>query len=144
VIFRYTTICKANLFTGGVSYMSQMDNKIDKLDEIVQLSILYDFYGELLTDHKKQIFEDYVLNDLSLSEIAALKGISRQGVYDVFKRCSQELRDYEDKLGLVKKFKSVKEKLNRIKEIASESQQIKDTVINHEIVTLADDILKEL
>jgi hypothetical protein len=124
--------------------MSQMDNKIDKLDEIVQLSILYDFYGELLTDHKKQIFEDYVLNDLSLSEIAALKGISRQGVYDVFKRCSQELRDYEDKLGLVKKFKSVKEKLNRIKEIASESQQIKDTVINHEIVTLADDILKEL
>lgn len=124
--------------------MSQMDNKIDKLDEIVQLSILYDFYGELLTDHKKQIFEDYVLNDLSLSEIAALKGISRQGVYDVVKRCSQELRDYEDKLGLVKKFKSVKEKLNRIKEIASESQQIKDTVINHEIVTLADDILKEL
>ena len=124
--------------------MSQMDNKIDKLDEIVQLSILYDFYGELLTDHKKQIFEDYVLNDLSLGEIAALKGISRQGVYDIVKRCSQELRDYEDKLGLVKKFQSVKEKLNRIKEIASGSQQIKDTAINYEIVTLADDILKEL
>ena len=124
--------------------MSQMDNKIDKLDEIVQLSILYDFYGELLTDHKKQIFEDYVLNDLSLGEIAALKGISRQGVYDIVKRCSQELRDYEDKLGLVKKFQNVKEKLNRIKEIASGSQQIKDTAINYEIVTLADDILKEL
>ena len=124
--------------------MSQMDNKIDKLDEIVQLSILYDFYGELLTDHKKQIFEDYVLNDLSLGEIAALKGISRQGVYDIVKRCSQELRDYEDKLGLVKKFQNVKEKLNRIKEIASGSQQTKDTAINHEIVTLADDILKEL
>ena len=124
--------------------MSQMDNKIDKLDEIVQLSILYDFYGELLTDHKKQIFEDYVLNDLSLGEIAVLKGISRQGVYDIVKRCSQELRDYEDKLGLVKKFQSVKEKLNRIKEIASGSQQIKDTAINYEIVTLADDILKEL
>ena len=124
--------------------MSQMDNKIDKLDEIVQLSILYDFYGELLTDHKKQIFEDYVLNDLSLGEIAALKGISRQGVYDIVKRCSQELRDYEDKLGLVKKFQNVKEKLNRIKEIASGSQQTKDTAINHEIVKLADDILKEL
>ncbi|HCA70004.1 MAG TPA: DNA-binding protein, partial [Lachnospiraceae bacterium] len=119
-----------------------MDNKIDKLDEIVQLSILYDFYGELLTDHKKQIFEDYVLNDLSLGEIAALKGISRQGVYDIVKRCSQELRDYEDKLGLVKKFQNVKEKLNRIKEIASGSQQTKDTAINHEIVKLADDILK--
>ena len=124
--------------------MSQMDNKIDKLDEIVQLSILYDFYGELLTNHKKQIFEDYVLNDLSLGEIAVLKGISRQGVYDIVKRCSQELRDYEDKLGLVKKFQTVKEKLSRIKEIASGPQQTKYTAINHEIVTLADDILKEL
>lgn len=123
--------------------MSQLD-KIDKLDEVVQLSILYDFYGELLNDRKKQIFEDYVLNDLSLSEIADLQGISRQGVYDVVKRCSQELKTYEDKLGLTKKFQIVKEKLNRIKDIASDAEGTKDSTINHEIVTLADDILKEL
>lgn len=123
--------------------MSQLD-KIDKLDEVVQLSILYDFYGELLNDRKKQIFEDYVLNDLSLSEIADLQGISRQGVYDIVKRCSQELKSYEDKLGLTKKFQIVKEKLNRIKDIASDAEGTKDSYINHEIVTLADDILKEL
>lgn len=123
--------------------MSQLD-KIDKLDEVVQLSILYDFYGELLNDRKKQIFEDYILNDLSLSEIADLQGISRQGVYDVVKRCSQELKTYEDKLGLTKKFQIVKEKLNRIKDIASDAEGTKDSTINHEIVTLADDILKEL
>lgn len=143
VTFRYTSTCKANHFTGGVSYMSQLD-KIDKLDEVVQLSILYDFYGELLNDRKKQIFEDYILNDLSLSEIADLQGISRQGVYDVVKRCSQELKTYEDKLGLTKKFQIVKEKLNRIKDIASDAEGTKDSTINHEIVTLADDILKEL
>jgi len=123
--------------------MSQLD-KIDKLDEVVQLSILYDFYGELLNDRKKQIFEDYVLNDLSLSEIADLQGISRQGVYDIVKRCSQELKSYEDKLGLTKKFQIVKEKLNRIKDIASDAEGTNDSNINHEIVTLADDILKEL
>lgn len=124
--------------------MSQRENKIDKLDEIVQLSILYDFYGELLNDRKKQIFEDYVLNDLSLSEIADLQGISRQGVYDVVKRCSQELKSYDDKLNLIKKFQIAKEKLIRMKEIASEAEKNNGKAINHEIVTLADDILKEL
>jgi predicted DNA-binding protein YlxM (UPF0122 family) len=124
--------------------MSQKDNRIDKLDEIVQLSILYDFYGELLTDHKKRIFEDYVLNDLSLSEIASIQGISRQGVYDIVRRCSLELKEYESKLSLIHKFQMAKDKLNKIKEIASELEQTKDTTINEEIIALADDILKEL
>ena len=69
--------------------MGSKASQIDRLEEIVQLSILYDFYGDLLSDHKKRIFEDYVLNDLSLSEIAEQKGISRQGVYDIVRRCSQ-------------------------------------------------------
>lgn len=124
--------------------MSQQDNTIDKLDEIVQLAILFDFYGELLNDRKKQIFGDYVLNDLSLGEIADLQGISRQGVYDVVKRCSQELKNYEDRLGLIKKFKIVKEKLMRIKEIVSLDEHTSDRSTHYEILTLADDILKEL
>lgn len=116
----------------------------DKLDEIVQLSILYDFYGELLNDHKKQIFEDYILNDLSLSEIASEKNISRQGVYDVVKRCSQELKSYEDKLTLVYKFQTVKEKLNRMKEIATKIKTTGNLTEFDTIEELADDILKEL
>lgn len=124
--------------------MNQNDQQLEKLDEIVQLSILYDFYGELLSNHKKQIFEDYVLNDLSLSEIAANAGISRQGVYDIVKRCSQELKSYEDKLSLAQKFKTIEEKLNSIKEIVSDSVVSGKIDRINDIGLLADDILKEL
>jgi uncharacterized protein len=127
-----------------VFFMNQGGPQIDKLEEIVQLSILYDFYGELLSDHKKQIFEDYVLNDLSLSEIAAEKGISRQGVYDIVKRCSQELKEYESKLSLVLKFQSVKDKLGKMKDIITETKSSGNLNRMNEIETLADDILKEL
>lgn len=124
--------------------MKQTVPGIEKLDEIVQLSILYDFYGELLSDHKKQVFEDYILNDLSLSEIASEKQMSRQGIHDIVKRCSQELRDYEDKLSLAKKFQSVKEKLNAIKDISARLR-IEGGLENiNKIEELADDILKEL
>jgi predicted DNA-binding protein YlxM (UPF0122 family) len=139
----YTTICKEISFTGG-AFMNQKDTQIDKLDEIVTQSILYDFYGELLSDHKKQIFEDYVLNDLSLSEIAAEQGISRQGVHDIVKRCTSELKEYEAKLNLVSRFKSIKEKLSAIKEIVTEVASSNDRTQITTIAALADDILKEL
>lgn len=123
-----------------------MDDKVldDKLKEKVELSILFDFYGELLKDHNKRIFEDYILNDLSLSEIAEEQGISRQGVFDIVKRCSKQLKDCEDKLCLVKKFEKTKEDVIRIKEL---SIQIKnETKISHldEIIKLTDNILKDL
>lgn len=124
--------------------MKQSETQIDKLEEVVLQSILYDFYGELLSDHKKQIFEDYVLNDLSLSEIAAEQGISRQGVYDIVKRCTLELKDYEAKLSLIKKFQTIKEKINTIKDIISIASTTGDTTQINEIATLADAILKEL
>ncbi len=124
--------------------MSLQETQIDKLDEIVEQSILYDFYGELLSEHKKRIFEDYVLNDLSLGEIAAEQGISRQGVRDIVKRCTQELKEYEAKLSLVSKFRSVKDKLNEIKSLAAQTVSGNDLSKIEEITTLADDILKEL
>ena len=74
------------------------------LEKIVRQSLLYDFYGELLTEHQKSIYEDVVMNDLSYSEIARLNGISRQGVYDMIKRSDKILEDYETKLKLVEKF----------------------------------------
>lgn len=92
----------------------------DKLKEKVELSILFDFYGELLKDHNKQIFADYILNDLSLGEIAEEQGISRQGVYDIVKRCSKQLKDCEQKLCLIEKFKLTKSKINRIKELTEQ------------------------
>lgn len=124
--------------------MRQGEAQIDKLEEIVEQSILYDFYGDLLSDHKKQIFEDYVLNDLSLSEIAAERGISRQGVHDIVKRCTLELKDYEEKLCLVRKFRMIKDKIELIKNILTEAKVTGDLSGINEIATLADDILKEL
>ena len=83
----------------------------------IELAYLYDFYGELLNEHQRQIYEDFVLNDLSLGEIAAEEGISRQGVHDLIKRCSRKLQDYEDKLHLVEKFQNMKEKLTKATEL---------------------------
>ena len=80
------------------------------MEKIVEQTLLYDFYGELLTEHQRRIYEDVVLNDYSLSEVAEVLGISRQGVHDNVKRCSKILQDYEDKLHLVEKFVSIKEK----------------------------------
>lgn len=85
------------------------------MEKIVRQSLLYDFYGELLTEHQKSIYEDVVMNDLSYSEIARLNGISRQGVYDMIKRCDKILGDYEDKLKLVEKFVNARDKIAVIK-----------------------------
>ena len=71
------------------------------MDEIFMQSLLYDFYGELLTEHQKEIYEQFIVDDLSLSEIAKDAGISRQGVHDLIKRCNKILEEYEAKLHLV-------------------------------------------
>ena len=78
------------------------------MEKIVQQGLLYDFYGELLTEHQRRIYEDVVMNDLSLSEIAQEQGISRQGVHDLIRRCDRILAGYEEKLHLVEKFASTK------------------------------------
>ncbi len=125
--------------------MEALDLKAtDKLQEILELSRLYDFYGELLGDHKKQIFEDYVLNDLSLSEIADETGLSRQGVHDVVKRCSKKLREYEEKLCLVKKFDLTKQRVNQIKLISEDIRKTNDISRILELEQLSEDILNEL
>ena len=70
----------------------------ENVEKIVVQGRLYDFYGELLTEHQRTVYEDAVYNDMSLSEIAAIQGISRQGVHDLIKRCDKILNDYEAKL----------------------------------------------
>ena len=77
-------------------------------------ALLYDFYGELLTEHQKQIYEDVVLNDYSLSEIAQERGISRQGVHDLIRRCNNILEEYERKLRLLERFLQVKQLAGQI------------------------------
>lgn len=121
--------------------MSEFEEEIDK---IVEMSLFYDFYGELLKDHQRKIFEDYVLNDLSLGEIAKEQGISRQGVYDLVKRCGKQLSEYEQKLGLVKKFKKIEKLVHHIKDTADEIQAADRADGADEIRKTADKILEEL
>ncbi|MEI3525969.1 MAG: YlxM family DNA-binding protein [Eubacteriales bacterium] len=83
------------------------------MEKILEQTLLYDFYGELLTDHQKQVYEDVVFNDLSFSEAAEERGISRQGVHDLIRRCNKTLQEYEEKLGLVEKFLKTREKVKR-------------------------------
>lgn len=87
------------------------------MDKILEQALLYDFYGELLTDHQKEIYEQFILEDLSLSEIAESRGISRQGVHDLVRRCQKVLEGYEAKLHLVGRFLTIKEKVHAIESL---------------------------
>lgn len=126
------------------SKIEKKDNNIKQIDKLVELSLLYDFYGELLKDNQKCIYEDYILNDLSLSEIAEQQGISRQGVHDVVKRCSNQLVKYEEKLHLIEKFEQTKQKVSKIKDLSKDMIKSQSLEELHEIEELSDSILEDL
>jgi len=115
--------------------------KVIQMNELLEQTLLYDFYGELLTKHQKEIYEQFVLEDLSLSEIAENAGISRQGVHDLIKRCNKTLEGYEAKLHLVEKFLSIRKKvqtMNSLLEVGKEDETIQN------IRKIAGEILEEL
>lgn len=87
------------------------------MEKFFEQALLYDFYGELLTPHQRNMYEDAVYNDMSLGEIAQEYGISRQGVHDLIKRCDRILQEYEEKLHLVEKFAQAKERVGEILEL---------------------------
>lgn len=89
------------------------------LDKTIEISMLFDYYGKLLTDKQKKIIELYYFQDLSLGEIAENLDISRQGVFDHLHRAEDTLKSYEEKLQLVKRNKKnigiINELINYIK-----------------------------
>ncbi len=93
------------------------------MEKIFEQALLYDFYGELLTEHQRNIYEDAVFNDMSLGEIAQEQGISRQGVHDLIKRCDKILQEYESKLHLVERFEKAKDKIGEIVELTDCSEE---------------------
>ena len=88
------------------------------MEKFVEQTLLYDFYGELLTERQQQVYESVVLEDYSLSEVAEDLGISRQGVHDMIKRCNHTLVEYESRLHLVEKFLCIRKQVQKIKELA--------------------------
>lgn len=112
----------------------------DTMETKARQAYLYDFYGELLNEHQRKIYEDYAFSDLSLGEIAAEEGISRQGVHDLIRRCSKKLEEYEEKLHLVEKFLLIKEKAEEIESIAAKKTEPE----MKEIASISKEILEEL
>ncbi|WP_186564418.1 YlxM family DNA-binding protein [Lawsonibacter celer] len=73
-------------------------------NQAYRMALLYDFYGDMLTDRQKEFYDLYYNEDLSLAEIAENYGITRQGVRDVIVRAEAILTELEDKTGIVKRF----------------------------------------
>ncbi|MCL2056882.1 MAG: putative DNA-binding protein [Oscillospiraceae bacterium] len=90
------------------------------VEKDLRISVLLDFYGEMLTEKQREAVELYYNEDLSLAEIAEHSGITRQGVRDAVKRAENQLLEYEEKLGLWARFLEIKKGLEEIAAIAGE------------------------
>ncbi len=93
-------------------------------NQTYRMTMLYDFYGELLTERQREFFDLYYTEDLSLAEIAENAGISRQGVRDVIVRAEGIMQEVEDKTGLIRRFEAVRGHLDAIASAAAEIKTI--------------------
>ena len=97
----------------------------------LRISFLLDFYGDVLTERKRDALEFYYNDDMSLSEIAEEMNISRQGARDIIKKAEEELFFYEEKLGLAKKFRDAQSHASRALELCERegvAESIKDEI----------------
>ena len=92
------------------------------------IAYLLDFYGDVLSDRKRSVLDDYYNSDLSLSEIAQELGISRQGVRELIKKAEEELNFYEQKLHLAQRFGEAGEHAAALRALAVE-HKLPDEVI---------------
>lgn len=117
---------------------------VDFMEQKLEQAYLYDFYGELLKDRQRKIYEDFIFNDLSLAEIAEEEGISRQGVHDIIRRCTKALEGYEESLHLVQKFLNTKERVAEIHALTGEFRISHDESVLDRIEQISNAILEEL
>lgn len=87
-------------------------------NQAYRMALLFDFYGDLLTERQKEFYDLYYNEDLSLAEIAENYGISRQGVRDVIVRAEAAMTEIEDKTHIIRRFKQTQKELAAIEEAA--------------------------
>ena len=98
-------------------YIVPGDFFMDEMENFVKKGLLFDFYGPLLTQHQQKIYQAVVLDDYSISEVAEDEGISRQSVHDLIRRCDRQLEEYEEKLGLVERFRQIQQKIRELQDL---------------------------
>ena len=117
IIIKIKKMCQEkNLDT---SFFMLYDSQGDEMERFVERSFLFDFYGELLTDHQQNVYKQVVFEDYSVSEVAREAGISRQGVHDMVRRCDKLLEEYEAKLHLVERFLALRGQTMEIQKLAA-------------------------
>ena len=120
------------------------------MDEILRKTLLFDFYGDLLTTHQKNVYENIVFNDFSISEVARDSNISRQSVHEMIRRCNELFEKYENTLHLVEKFEKNKDGIRKIKEYALKIKETTDTYNTDnntyidKIIELSDEMLDDM
>ena len=111
------------------------------MEKNVEISILNEMYGKLLTKKQSEIIEDYYNRDLSLTEIAQNNGITRQAVRDILKKGEKKLFKYEEKLQFMKRTLSQEKKIEKV---LSELTKIQKEDSDKQIATILENIKKEL
>lgn len=103
-------------------------NPLDTVEDIYEVTVLLDFYGQLLTERQYEIMDLHFNSDLSLGEIAEDLGISRQGVHDSIRKGKQALSGYENRLGLAERFKeqerNIEKALKSLKRMVKKNPEI--------------------
>ena len=116
-------------------------------DETLQMTMLYDFFGDLLTEKQREYFDLYHNEDLSLSEIAERAGITRQGVYDIITRAEKSLEEMENKTGVVRRWREMRAQLERAGFLARELHRMSDghkesAAITNELFSILEGLAK--
>lgn len=111
------------------------------MEKNVQISMLCQIYGKMLTEKQYQVLNDYYNNDLSLSEIAENNNITRQAVRDIIKKGENKLFELEEKLSFMKKTLNQE---NKLQQILEELSKIQDTSSDKKIQKILSRVCEEL
>ena len=110
----------------------------------MRLALLLDYYGDLLSEHRREIMEMYYCEDLSLAEIAANTGITRQGVRESLKKSEADLRMFDEKLHLVERIDALQKKCTECSEILEKTAgDVTDVSAKQSVLAIAE-LLKNL
>lgn len=111
------------------------------MEKNIEISMLNQFYGKLLTQKQYEIIDDYYNNDLSLSEIAENNNITRQAVRDILKKGEKKLFEYEEKVMFMKRTLNQEKKIEKV---LLELTKIQTNDSDKEIANVLENIKKEL